>query len=123
MRHLGQLAGPAHQSAHLSAQRSECPWGLEYREIVAGLGLGAKGHLAAVAGYNAAQEALCLLAKTLSPPGACLPTGIGLFAVPAQAYLAHNALEQCLDIVVQRSRCLNKLAVEDHGAGPALWCR
>lgn len=69
---------------------------------MAGLGLGTKGHLAAVACYDAAQETLCLLAKTLSPPGTCLSTCIGLFAVPAQAYLAHDTLEQGLDVVVQR---------------------
>lgn len=87
-----------------------------------GLGLGTKSHLAAVACYNAAQKTLRLLAKALSPPGTRLPTCIGLFAVPAQAYLAHNTFEQCLDVVVQCSRCLNKLAVKDHSAGSALWC-
>lgn len=70
---------------------------------MAGLGFGSEGHLAAVTCYDAAQEALRLLAKALSPPGTCLPTCIGLFAVPTQAYLAYNTLKQCLDIVVQRS--------------------
>lgn len=67
---------------------------------MAGLGLGTEGHLAAVACYNAAQETLCLLAKALSPPGTRLSTCIGFFAVPAQAYLAHNTLKQGLDVVV-----------------------
>lgn len=88
---------------------------------MAGLGLGTQGHLAAVSSDDAAQEALRLLAKALSPPSTRLPTCVGLFAVPAQAYLAHDTLKQRLDIVVQRSRRLNKLAVEDHGTGPALW--
>ena len=89
---------------------------------MAGLGLGTHGHLAAVSSDNAAQEALRLLAQTLSPPGTRLPTRVGLFAVPAQAYLTHDTLEQRLDVVVQRSRRLNELAVKDNGAGPALWC-
>lgn len=87
---------------------------------MAGLGLGTKGHLAAVACYNAAQEAFCLLAKALPPPGSSLPSGIGLFAVPAQAYLPHNTLKQRLDVVVQCCRCLDEFAVKDHSAGPAL---
>lgn len=69
---------------------------------MAGFGLGTKGHLATVACYNAAQETLCLLAQTLSPPGTRLSTCVGLFAVPAQAYLAHDTFEQGLDVVVQR---------------------
>ena len=89
---------------------------------MAGLGLGTHGHLAAVSSDHAAQEALRLLAQALSPPGTRLPTRVGLFAVPAQAYLTHDTLEQCLDVVVQRSRRLDELAVKDNGAGPALWC-
>lgn len=88
---------------------------------MAGLGLGTHGHLAAVSSDDAAQEALRLLAQALSPPGTCLTARVGLFAVPAQAYLTHNTLEQCLDVVMQRSRCLDELAVKDNGAGPALW--
>lgn len=69
---------------------------------MAGLGLGTEGHLAAVPSHNAAQKAFGLLAKALPSPSASLPPGVILFAVPAQAYLAHDPLEQCLDIVMQR---------------------
>lgn len=69
---------------------------------MAGLGLGTEGHLAAVASYDAAQEAFGLLAKALPSPSASLPPGIILFAVPSKAYLAHDTLEQCLHIVMQR---------------------
>lgn len=69
---------------------------------MAGLGLGTEGHLAAVASYYAAQKAFGLLAKALPSPSASLPPGIILFAVPAQAYLTHDTLEQCLDVVMQR---------------------
>ena len=85
---------------------------------MAGLGLGTHGHLAAVSSDDAAQEALRLLAQALSPPGTRLPTRVGLFAVPAQAYLTHDTLEQCLDVVVQCSRRLDELAVKDNGTGP-----
>lgn len=69
---------------------------------MAGLGFGAEGHLAAVSSYDAAQKAFGLLAKAFPSPSAGLPPGIILFAVPAQAYLAHDTLEQGLDIVMQR---------------------
>lgn len=68
---------------------------------MAGFGLGTEGHLAAVASYNAAQKAFGLLAKALASPSASLPPGIILFAVPSQAYLAHDTFKQCLDVVVQ----------------------
>lgn len=88
---------------------------------MAGLGLGTEGHLAAVASYYAAQKAFGLLAKALPSPSASLSPSIILFAVPAQAYLTHNTLEQCLDVVMQCCGGFDELAVEDHCAGPALY--
>lgn len=92
----------ASPSAHpLAPTKQGACWALEHREVVAGLGLGTEGHLAAVSSYDAAQKAFGLLAKAFPSPSARLPPGIILFAVPPQAYLAHNTLKQCLDIVMQ----------------------
>lgn len=100
LRPLEQLAGPAPPPIHWPSM-PEAHRVLEDREVMAGLGLSTEGHLAAVASYDAAQKAFGLLAKALPSPSASLPPGIILFAVSAEAYLAHDTLKQCLDIVVQ----------------------
>lgn len=100
LRHQERLAGPAPPPIHWPTKR-EAHWALENREVMAGLGLGTEGHLAAVSSYNAAQKAFGLLAKALPSPSASLPPGIILFAVPSKAYLAHDTLKQCLDVVMQ----------------------
>ena len=65
------------------------------------------------------EDSGCLgVAEDLLPPDTCLQT-----CIPSLVSLVHGALEQHLDIVVQHSRGLNKLALVDHHTDPALSCR
>lgn len=62
-----------------------------------------ESHLLVVLGHNSAKEPLGLLADALPPLGVGHPAGVVLLAVLAQADLPHDALEQVLHVVVQRS--------------------
>lgn len=89
-------------------------------EVVAGLGLLPEGHLLVLARHHATQKPLGLLADALPAPAVGHAPRVLLLAVPPQADLPDDALEEVLHVVVERRRRLDELAVEHHGAGAAL---
>lgn len=96
------------------------PGGLEHREVMAGLGLELEGHILVVFGHDLAPEAPGLPGDALPPLLVGQPPLVLLLAVPPQAHLPHDALEQLLHVVLDGRRRLDELAVEHHGARSAL---
>lgn len=92
----------------------------QHGQVVAGFGLLFERHFLVVFGDDFPQEPLGFLANALPPLAARHSPRVVLFAVLAQSDLAHDALEEILDIVVERGRGLDELAVEYDGAGSAL---
>lgn len=90
---------------------------------MAGFGLLFESHFLVVFGHNLPEEPLGFLAYALPPLAARHSPGVVLLAVLAQSDLAHDALEQVLDVVMQGGRGLDEFAVEHDSAGPALYGR
>lgn len=77
---------------------------------------------ASIPWHEARKKALRFFGDAFTSPHGPLPAkAVPLTPMAAQSDLAHDAFEELLRVVMQRSRCLNMLAVHHHSQTPSLW--
>lgn len=87
---------------------------------MAGFRLELESHVLVVFGHNLAPEAPGLPGDALPSLLVGQPPRVLLLAVPAQADLPHDALEQFLHVVLHGRGGLDEFAVKHHSASSAL---